>query len=206
MSAARSDLREAVVADDQPDTVLGQPFLGVGGRADGDDLLVAEPQLLDRAEPQVVDAADDRVAVGWLRRRSSTWRTVYAGGEAAGWRDARPPGTCPSSAVTGSDGGRHETPRRRAWDTVHDIPILLAIAKVIREASPRGRPRVRTIDRLQARACELAFGRFGRERIWARVRQQQLVMLGSWISQAASPRARRLRDTIAPATNERHQA
>ena len=60
-------LREPMVADDQPDAVLGQPFLGVGGRADGDDLLVAEAQLLDRPKPQVVDAADDRMAVGWLR-------------------------------------------------------------------------------------------------------------------------------------------
>ena len=59
-------LGESVVADDQADTMVGQPLLGVRGRPDGHDLLVAEAQLLDRPEPQVVDAADHRMAVGWL--------------------------------------------------------------------------------------------------------------------------------------------
>ena len=64
----------------------GQGLRGgvVGG--DGDDVLVASAQLVDRAQAEMLDAADDDVAVG--PGRIATWRAVYGRGMAAVWMAA----------------------------------------------------------------------------------------------------------------------
>ncbi len=56
-------MRQAMVADDEPDALLGQVLGRVGGRPDGDHLLVAQAQLVDRPQTEVVEPADDDMPV-----------------------------------------------------------------------------------------------------------------------------------------------
>ena len=61
------DLREPVVADDEAGAVLREPLLGVGGRADDHDLLVAEAQFLVTVRSSRWSTpADDGMALGRL--------------------------------------------------------------------------------------------------------------------------------------------
>ena len=61
MSASRRTREQPLVADDEADTGRREGLLGGRVVADTDDLLVAQPQLLDRPQPEVVEAADDDV-------------------------------------------------------------------------------------------------------------------------------------------------
>ena len=61
-SAWLQDAGEERIADDEPDAGVRQVLGGVVVGADPDDLLVAHPQLVDRAQAEVVEPADDDVA------------------------------------------------------------------------------------------------------------------------------------------------
>jgi hypothetical protein len=76
------DARQPLVADHEPNARRGQRVVRVRVVADADDLLVAQPKLLDRSQPEVVEPADDHVTAGWHRRSVVGRRVGSAGGSA----------------------------------------------------------------------------------------------------------------------------
>ena len=94
MSGLAQDARQAMVADDEPDAATGEVLLGVVGVADGHDVLVAEPQLVDGAQAEVIQPADDGVARdahprslrGPVERAA---RPYDGGGPICSWRSMR---------------------------------------------------------------------------------------------------------------------